>query len=76
MTKTILQNLCKDRDYFEFNIKLETNMQQGHKVGDQIAYLVISLAKNNFFLMIKHIKNQISGCYSTIWPLQLYCDVA
>ena len=23
---TILQHLCKDRDYFEFNIKLETNM--------------------------------------------------
>ena len=24
--RTILQHLCKDKDYFEFNIKLETNM--------------------------------------------------
>ena len=27
--RTILQHLCKDRDYFEFNIKLGTNMQNG-----------------------------------------------
>ena len=31
---TILQNLCKDRDYFKFNIKLGTNMQNGYKVRD------------------------------------------
>ena len=31
---TILQHLCKDRDYFEFNIKLGTNMQKGYKVRD------------------------------------------
>jgi len=27
--KTILQHLCKDRDYFAFHIKLGTNMQNG-----------------------------------------------
>ena len=32
--KTILQHLCKDRDYFEFFIKLGTTMQQGYKVRD------------------------------------------
>ena len=32
--RTILQHLCKDRDYFEFNIKLETNMQNGYNLRD------------------------------------------
>ena len=31
---TILQHLCKDRDYFEFNIKLGTNMQNGYNLRD------------------------------------------
>jgi len=30
----ILQNLCKDRDYFKFSIKLETNMQKKYKIKD------------------------------------------
>ena len=32
--RTILQHLCKDRDYFEFNIKLETNMQNKYNLRD------------------------------------------
>ena len=32
--RTILQYLCKDRDYFEFNIKLETNMQNKYNLRD------------------------------------------
>ena len=32
--RTILQHLYKDRDYFEFNIKLGTNMQNGYNVRD------------------------------------------
>ena len=32
--RTILQHLCKYRDYFEFNIKLETNMQNGYNLRD------------------------------------------
>ena len=32
--RTILQHLCKDMDYFEFNIKLGTNMQNGYNVRD------------------------------------------
>ena len=36
--KTILQHFCKDRDYFEFNIKLGTNMQNGYNLKDKIAY--------------------------------------
>ena len=32
--RTILQHLCKDRDYFEFNIKLGTNMQNGYNLRD------------------------------------------
>ena len=31
---TILQPLCKDRDYFEFNIKLGTNIQNGYNLRD------------------------------------------
>ena len=31
---TILQHLCKDRDYFEYNIKLRTNMQNGYNLRD------------------------------------------
>jgi len=31
---TILQHLCKDRDYFELNIKLGTNMQNGYNLMD------------------------------------------
>jgi len=38
---TILQHLCKDRDYFEFNIKLGTNMQNGYNLMDYIAYSLI-----------------------------------
>ena len=30
--KTILQHLYKDRDYFEFNIKLGTNMQNRYNL--------------------------------------------
>ena len=32
--KTILQHFCKDMDYFEFNIKLGTNMQNGYNLRD------------------------------------------
>ena len=32
--RTILQYFCKDRDYFEFNIKLETNMQNDYNFKD------------------------------------------
>jgi len=32
--RTILQHLCKDRDDFEFNIKLGTNMQNGYNLRD------------------------------------------
>ena len=32
--RTILQHLCKDKDYFEFNIKLGTNMQNGYNLRD------------------------------------------
>ena len=32
--RTILQHLCKDRDYFKFNIKLETNMQNEYNLRD------------------------------------------
>ena len=32
--RIILQHLCKDRDYFEFNIKLRTNMQNGYNLRD------------------------------------------
>ena len=32
--RTIFQHLCKDRDYFEFNIKLRTNIQNGYNVRD------------------------------------------
>ena len=32
--RTILQHFCKDRDYFEFNIKLGTNMQNGYNLRD------------------------------------------
>ena len=32
--RTILQHLCKDRDYFEFNIKLGTNMQKRYNLRD------------------------------------------
>ena len=39
--RTILQHLCKDKNYFEFNIKLETNMQNGYNVRDQIAYSLL-----------------------------------
>ena len=31
---TILQHLCKDRDYFKFNIKLETNIQNEYNLRD------------------------------------------
>ena len=31
---TILQHLSKDRDYFAFNIKLGTNMQNGYNLKD------------------------------------------
>ena len=31
---TILQHLCKDMDYFEFNIKLWTNMQNEYNLRD------------------------------------------
>ena len=27
-----LQHLCKDKDYFKFNIKLETNIQNGYNI--------------------------------------------
>jgi len=39
--KTILQHFCKDRDYFEFNIKLGTNMQNGYNLRDKITYSLI-----------------------------------
>ena len=32
--RTILQYLCKDKDYFGFNIKLGTNMQNGYNQKD------------------------------------------
>ena len=32
--RTILQHLCKDRDYFEFNIKLKTNIQNWYNLRD------------------------------------------
>ena len=32
--RTILQHLCKDRDYFGFNIKLGTNMQNEYNLRD------------------------------------------
>ena len=32
--RTILQYFGKDRDYFEFNIKLGTNMQNGYNLRD------------------------------------------
>ena len=32
--RTILQHLCKDRDYFEFNIKLGTNIQNRCNLRD------------------------------------------
>ena len=32
--RIILQHLCKDKDYFEFNIKLETNIQNGYNLKD------------------------------------------
>ena len=38
--KTILQNLCKDIDYFLHLKKIETNLQKGSKVRDQNAYLL------------------------------------
>ena len=31
---TILQYLCKNRDYFAFHIKLWTNMQNGYNLRD------------------------------------------
>ena len=42
-TRTILQKLCKDRDYFEFKIKLGTNMQNGYNLRDQIVYSLIKM---------------------------------
>ena len=38
MARTILQQLCKDRDYFLHFNKIETNMQNDYKDRDQIAY--------------------------------------
>ena len=38
---TILQNLCRDRDYFLHFKKIKTNLQKGSKVRDQNAYLLI-----------------------------------
>ena len=32
--RTILQHLCKDGDYFKFNIKLRTNIQNGYNLRD------------------------------------------
>ena len=32
--RTLLQHLCKDKDYFEFNIKLGTNMQNECNLRD------------------------------------------
>ena len=37
---TILQNLCKDKDYFLHLKKIGTNLQKGSKVRDQNAYLL------------------------------------
>jgi len=36
--RTILQNLCKDRDYFLHFKKIGTNVQNGYKDRDQNAY--------------------------------------
>ena len=42
---TYLHNECKDRDYFLHLKKIETNLQNGPKVKDQNAYLLLNLKK-------------------------------
>ena len=38
---TILQNLCKDRDYLLYFKKIGTNVQNGYKDRDQNAYSLL-----------------------------------
>ena len=51
--KTILQHLCKDRDFFLHFNRIETNLQKGYKDRDQNAYLLYpndkhTLIKNSY----------------------------
>jgi len=53
MARTILQNLCKDRDYFLRFKKIGTNLQKGPKVRDQNAYLLNCSSFFSFLLLRK-----------------------
>ena len=55
--KTILQNLCKNRDYFIHFKKIRTNVQNGYKDRDQNVYSFSKIGMQRHHSQDKHPNN-------------------